>query len=190
MSADRARLFVALELPSEARRALVQWRTDTLAGAEGVRPVAAEDLHVTLCFLGSRARADLDAIAEACAVLAGRGTVDLSLGEAVALPRRRPRVLAVSLGDRDGALVAVHAAISGALAARGLYEPEERPFYGHVTVARAGRGARIPRAALVSSPPPGLRFTASHVVVYRSHLRRGGASYEALATVPLTMRSS
>ena len=185
MSAERARLFVALELPLEMRRALVAWRTGALAGAEGVRAVAPEDLHVTLCFLGWRASTDLEAIAEACGVVGGRGSLEVSLGEAVALPRRRPRVLAVSLESRDGALAAVQATLSEALAAGGFYQPEERPFYGHVTVGRAGRGARIPRSALLVPPPPAQRFSASHVVLYRSHLGRGGASYEALEQIPL-----
>jgi 2'-5' RNA ligase len=184
VSDERARLFVALEVPREVREALVGWRTGALDGAEGVRPVAREDLHVTLCFLGWRGWEDVDAIADVCGVVRGRGAAELCLGEAVALPRRRPRVLAVSLEDAEGALGAAQAALSAALQAGGYYEPEQRPFYGHVTVARAGRGARIPRNALLAPPPP-LRFHASHIVLYCSHLRRGGASYEALARIAL-----
>jgi 2'-5' RNA ligase len=183
VSGERARLFVALELPDEVRRALVQWRGRTVDEGGGVHAVPAEDLHVTLVFLGWRARDDLDGIAEACAVLRGRGAAELSLGEAVLLPRRRPRVLAVSLEDPAGALGAAQSALSDALAAGGYYEPEQRPFYGHVTLARAGRGARIPRSAPLSDPPPRLPFRGAEAVLYRSHLRRAGASYEALARI-------
>lgn len=185
MSGERARLFVALELPGEVREALVRWGRSAVNRTEGVRPVARADLHVTLCFLGWRMLADVKAIAGACAVVRERGAVELGLGEPVALPRRRPRVLAVALEDRDEALAGVQAALAAALEAGGWYEREERAFYGHATVARAGRGARIPRAALLDPPPPAIRFQGTHVVLYRSHLRRSGASYEALARVRL-----
>jgi 2'-5' RNA ligase len=185
LSDQRARLFVALELTEAAREALVRWRAGTLAVGGGIRAVADEDLHVTLAFLGWKPFEEVDGITEACAVVRGRGGLALSLGEAVALPRRRPRVLAVSLLDTTGALAATQAAVTKALAADGFYEPEERPFLGHVTVARARRGARIPRSAIVSEPPPRLPFRGAELVLYRSHLRRAGASYEALARIGL-----
>jgi 2'-5' RNA ligase len=185
LSDERARLFVALELTDAVRDALVQWRARTVAEGAGIRVVAVEDLHVTLAFLGWKGVEEVDGITEACAVLRGRGGLDLSLGEAVVLPRHRPRVLAVTLVDTTGALATTQAVVAEALAAAGFYEPEERPFFGHVTVARAGRGARIPRSAAVSEPPPRLPFRGSEVVLYRSRLRRAGASYEALTRIGL-----
>jgi 2'-5' RNA ligase len=185
VSAQRARLFVALELPTEVREELVEWRDAALGEPEDVRPIGAEDLHVTLCFLGWREQREVQGIAGACGVLSGRGAPELALGDAVLLPRRRPRVLAVALEDPEGELASAQAELGSELVAGGFYEPEQRPFYGHVTVARAGRGARIPRTVLLEPAPPGVRFSASRVVLYRSHLRREGARYEALATVEL-----
>jgi 2'-5' RNA ligase len=182
---ERARLFVALGVPPEVQEALAEWARGALAGGEGVRHVSPQNLHVTLCFLGWRSMEDLRSIAEACCVIRGRGTIELRVGEAVALPHRRPRVLAVSLEDPVGVLAAVQGTLSGALSSGGFYEPEERPFYGHVTVARAGRHARIPRTALLAPPPPSLHFRGSEVVLYRSHLRRGGASYDPLERIEL-----
>jgi len=54
----KERLFVALELPEDVRVALVAWRPRD----GGLRPVAAESLHVTLAFLGWREAADADMI--------------------------------------------------------------------------------------------------------------------------------
>ena len=45
-------MFVALDLPAEARRALAGWRDGLVAGREDLRPVREEALHVTLAFLG------------------------------------------------------------------------------------------------------------------------------------------
>ncbi len=185
MSGERARLFVALELPREVRETLVAWRASALGSSEGVRLVAAGDLHVTLCFLGWRESAQAGAIAAACEIVRGSGAVELVLGEPAALPRNRPRVLAVALEDPQGGLGTLQAMLSAALRTGGFYEPESRPFFGHVTVARAGRGARIPRSALVAAPVPELRFGGSSTVLYRSRLGRGGARYEVLSRVPL-----
>jgi RNA 2',3'-cyclic 3'-phosphodiesterase len=185
VSDERARLFVALELPREVRDALVAWRAAAVGTGDGLRFVRAADLHVTLCFLGWREWAQADAIAEACAAARGTGGIALGLGEPAALPRRRPRVLAVSLEDPDGGLSALQARLSAALAAGGWYQPESRPFFAHVTVARAGRGARIPRGALVAASVPELRFTGSGVVLFRSRLSRAGARYEAVSSVRL-----
>jgi len=181
---ERVRLFVALELPDDARETLVRWRGRVPGGAERLRLIASDDLHATLCFLGWRSAGDISAIRDTCNVVAGRTAPELVLGEAIWLPPRRPRVLAVSLQDRSGSLAAVQSALSEALAAGGWYEPEKRAHLAHVTVARAGRGFRTPRGELPA--PPALEFRASRVTLYRSRLLRTGARYEPLGAVELS----
>lgn len=186
MSARRVRLFVALELPEPARAAVTAWREEALAGIAGLRLIAPRDLHATLCFLGWRELGDVEPIREACRAVAGGPPPELRLGRALWLPPRRPRVLAVELEDPGGGLAALQAALARALQAGGWYEPETRPYLAHVTVARVGRGARVP-----PQPPPApaaLALTASRVTLYRSHLARAGASYEALAAVEVRGR--
>jgi 2'-5' RNA ligase len=95
------------------------------------------------------------------------------------VPRRRPRLFALDLADPDGAAAALHAAVSAALSIASFYEPEKREFWPHVTVARVARAER--KAAPITVPPPSDGFTATEVVLYRSHLGRGPARYEALA---------
>ncbi|MFZ0089424.1 MAG: hypothetical protein WAL63_07960, partial [Solirubrobacteraceae bacterium] len=106
---------------------------------------------------------------------------------AVWLPRRRPRVVAVELSDERGTLAMVQSALAAALSERGYYEPEDRPFLGHVTVGRVGRTAdRRHRGGATALPAPeGLPFDATRVTLYRSRLGSGPARYEALATVAL-----
>jgi 2'-5' RNA ligase len=186
---ERARLFVALELPAEVRATLLQWRGG-VPGAGRLRLIPAECLHVTLCFLGWREVGEIPAIAAACALSPRPPAATLTLGEAIWLPPRRPRVLAVKVGDPDGALTRVQAAVSAALAAGGWYAPEGRAYLPHVTVARVRAGAaRVPagervRAEAVAPPAP-LEFVGSEVTLYRSHLGGDGARYEALARVGL-----
>lgn len=180
---DRGRLFVALDLDEHARSALASWRADIVAAHTGIRPVAEEALHVTLCFLGTCAMDGVDAIAAACAIGSGDPLVGLRLGAAMWLPRRRPRVLAVAVEDDTGSLARVQSALAQALNAGGWYRPQTRPYLAHVTVARVGkdRGLRVPPPP----PPPVVLAETARVTLYRSHLSAKGSRYEAVRTIPV-----
>jgi 2'-5' RNA ligase len=181
---ERVRLFIALDLPQSARDALRRWRTRALQGVSGVRPVAEDALHATLCFLGWRTVAEIQPIRDACAVLTAEAAPELALGESLWLPQQRPRVLAVELQNGEGRLARAQAALSTVLAAGGWYEPEQRPYLAHVTVARVGRGVRVSRQASLPPAPP-ISFRGSSVTLYRSRLLRSGARYEPLGTIEL-----
>jgi 2'-5' RNA ligase len=103
----------------------------------------------------------------------------------VPVPRSRPRLFALGLEDAGGALGAWQGALSERLEAARLYEPEQRPFWPHVTLARVKRGARVPRGLELPALPEELRrpFRAGRVTLFRSTLRRSGAVYDALASV-------
>ncbi len=183
MSDQRARLFVALELPPEGRAALLDWREDAFTAVSGLRLVAPEALHVTLCFLGSRGESEIGAIANACTTVAAESRAELGLGEAVWLPARGPRVLAVGIEDRNGALTRAQAALSKALQSGGWYAGETRPFLAHVTVARVLKGSRLRPSELPT--PPRLALEASTITLFRSRLGPPGARYEPLRSVEL-----
>ena len=105
------RLFVALDLPGAALRALEAFR-DVAADPVVWRPLDASTFHVTLAFLGQRDEAD---VARCAAALSAVPVVapPLALGRALLLTR----VLAVGLADPTGALGRLQVAVGGALAA-------------------------------------------------------------------------
>jgi RNA 2',3'-cyclic 3'-phosphodiesterase len=175
---ERARLFVALELPGTVRQALSSWGTKVAADVQGLRRVAAESLHVTLCFLGSLPVTAIPAVVQCCSAVAGMPGAELSVSEALWLPRRRPRVVGVALTDGGGRLALIQTTLSEALSAAGLYHPEVRPFLPHVTVLRVRSGARV-RAVEVGAPSVPA-FGAVQVVLMRSRISSAGASYERL----------
>ena len=179
----RARLFVALDLPAEARGRLAEWRDRALRGRDDLRPVPPESLHVTLVFLGSRPEAEIDAIAGALAAAVDGlpGALLRPLGVS-GVPPRRPRLFALDLEDDGGRAGVVQAAVSDALEAGGFYRPEKRPFWPHVTLARVRRGVR---AAPLAAEAPGQTFGATEVTLYRSFLRPTGAEYVSLAALDL-----
>jgi 2'-5' RNA ligase len=170
------RLFVALELPADARSALAGWAA--VAAPAAVRRVPADNLHVTLAFLGARTAADGEAVAGLLDELA-RPLGELTVDGALWLPPRRPGVLAVAL-QAGPALEDLHAGLVGALADAIGFEPERRALRPHVTVARARRDVRL-RADALDRPPPALTFEPEALVLYRSHTGPGGARYEPLA---------
>ena len=182
MSEARLRLFVALELPANTRSALAEWRASA-ADEQFLRPLAADSLHVTLCFLGWWAEAEVPQIAAACDVVSSQSSVELRLGQALWLPRREPRVLAVALEEIDQRLSVVQDLLAKRLQAGGWYVPERRRFLAHVTVARVRRG-QTPVARELSQPPPA-SLTGERVTLFRSALSPTGAQYDALHTVTL-----
>jgi RNA 2',3'-cyclic 3'-phosphodiesterase len=173
-------MFVALDLPDDARRQLAGWRDELIAGRRDLRPVAAEALHVTLVFLGWQDQSAAKAISRA-AFGAGEAVAAPSLrpGEVRSLPPRNPRLFALDLADEAGRATALHAAISSALEAGRWYRPEKRPFWPHLTLARVKRGERRV-LGLADTPPPAGPFQAAQLTLYRSTLRPQGASYEPL----------
>ncbi|MDQ6778771.1 MAG: RNA 2',3'-cyclic phosphodiesterase [Actinomycetota bacterium] len=187
--ADRGRFFVALDLDERARSALGEWREGIVSNLSGIRPVAEDGLHVTLCFLGTCAVAEVDAIAAACAIEAGAPVCGLRLGGGMWLPRRRPRVLAVAVEEDDGALARVQSALAQALRDGGWYRPDTRPYLAHVTVARVAKDQRLRRGPL--PPPPCVALAeATTLTLYRSHLSSRGSRYEAVRVIPIPRRAS
>ena len=181
----RARLFLALDPPAPARDALARWRDEAIAGRDDLRPVAAQSLHLTLVFLGYRPEKEIPRIAGIAAeALADTAAARLAPGGVVPVPRRgRPRLFALDLEDDGARATAAQAALSDALAAAGLYQPEKRPFWPHLTLARVKAGRRA--APLEVSRPPLPAFEAAEVTLYRSELRPQGALYEPLERLRL-----
>jgi 2'-5' RNA ligase len=176
------RLFVAAELPEPVVSALVAWRPALAA----LRPVAPEALHLTLAFLGERSAREASAAAQV--VRSAAAPVDgLALGAARWLPPRRPRVLAVEVEDRDGALAAVQAAVVAGLAEAIGFAPERRRFLAHVTVGRVrSRGAPAAGGDL-PAVPSAEPFAVVALTLMRSRLGGGRAArYEPVERVALS----
>jgi len=179
---EHARLFVAAELPDGVRSELARWTRRAVSGHGAIRRLGGENLHLTLCFLGQQ---PLSSTAELAGVLGGLAELvasvgELAVGAPVWLPPRRPRALAVEIGDPEGGLRALHATLARDLAATIDWQPGPQRFRPHVTVARMRQeGAR----AVELPPTPPLQFAFERVALFRSYLERDGARYEELASV-------
>lgn len=179
------------------RAGLAKWQAEALTDP-ALRPMPAESLHVTLCFLSYHPERAIPRIAELISSVPPR-QVELSFdAEPSPRPKGRPRLYAI--GGRSESAAALQAELAEALAAERYYEPEKRGFWPHVTVARVrserlapqpgerrgkGRPRRVKRApaplpAALTEP-----FGAVRIALYRSNLRPQGAEYVSLAGVDL-----
>ena len=176
-------MFLALDLPEDARDLLVRWRDGLLAARTDVRPVRPEALHVTLVFLGWQDESAAERIADVAfgALPAGPPPPRLTATEVKPVPPRNARLFALDLDDEGGRAGALQAAASDALEAGGWYRPEKRPFWPHITLARVKRGERRVPPPAADPAPPAEPFEASMITLYRSTLRPQGALYEPLA---------
>jgi 2'-5' RNA ligase len=182
-------MFVALDLPEPVRKDISAWGESELADP-ALRRVPQESLHVTLAFLGNRPLDDVERIEEAMEEAADRPVL-LELGGPVGRPARgRPRLVALPV--LHGPVPGLRERLSEVLSFERLYEPEKRPFWPHVTVARVraeGRGSRRPmRVEVPPGPSPTERtgwFSGVRISLYRSELQPSGARYVPLAQVQL-----
>jgi 2'-5' RNA ligase len=152
--------------------------------------VPASSLHITLVFLGYLPEKEIGRIGAIVESLRGPAP-RIELRDPVARPERgRPRLFALPI--RSVGVGSIQGTLQGALVEARVHEPEKRPFWPHLTVARVrpeARGSRRPRR--VSRPPEPLPQAllqptrCVRVGLYRSELKPQGATYARLAQVEL-----
>ena len=176
------RLFVALRPPPPIREQLL----DITDGVVAARWQDEEQLHITCRFIGAVERPVAEEIAAALAQVVAPAPV-VQLAGVGRFSKRSGDALWAALAPHD-ALARLHRKVDQACVRAGL-EPERRAYLPHITLARLPRSAAhdpaverwvAEHAALASAP-----FTLTHLVLYESHLGRGGARYEAVARWPL-----
>jgi RNA 2',3'-cyclic 3'-phosphodiesterase len=191
LKSPRLRLFVALDLPDAVLEPLAEWRERNLGSVPGARLVPRASLHVTLVFLGYQYERDVERIADLC-FAEPAGGFELQASGITGVPPRRPRLYALGLEDAGGALGAWQGQLSDRLHAAALYEPEKRPFWAHVTLARGRRNRALPRLDEPPELPDELTrpFVPERATLYRSTLTPRGAVYDAMAGMELTLNPS
>ncbi|MCS7007249.1 MAG: RNA 2',3'-cyclic phosphodiesterase [Thermoleophilia bacterium] len=169
---ERLRLFLALELPDDVRASLRSWAQAHLRG--GRLPA---ELHVTLAFLGSQQRSDLERILRTLREAAAEAA-PFTL-EPVRYRETRSVGMLV-LTDPSGEATRLADRLQRRLEELGLYTRERRPWLPHVTVVRFRK-----RLGLVPPLPEVGPFAPSGAAAFLSCLHPSGARYEVLESCPL-----
>jgi RNA 2',3'-cyclic 3'-phosphodiesterase len=180
------RVFCAVELPPEVR-ALAAAHAARLRERESEARASwprAENLHLTLKFLGEIEPARAEALSGAAARAAiGVRPFDLTIEGAGAFPARGlPRVLWLGVVDSSGELARLQSKLEEECAGAG-FAREERPFHPHLTLARirAPQGARGLARLHEEAGFEAIEFPVTDLVVMRSELGPGGSRYTELA---------
>ena len=189
---SRLRAFIAVELPLEIRQN-VQHATSNLRRDTGslIRWVAAENMHLTLKFLGDIPSANVEALTQMIHAQADSfNCFDIHLTGIGSFPSpKRPRVIYIGI-HAPAALEAFQRQIESAARRLG-YTAEERAFAPHLTIGRVRQHVRADeqqrlRRALEESTIDSLGTArVNSVHLYKSDLKPNGPIYTKLYSANL-----
>lgn len=173
------RLFIAIELPEDVTAQVGR----LCAGLPGVRWVEADQLHLTLRFVGEVAHDVFVDIGQGLAEICARPFELRLKGLGMFPPRGAPHTLWVGVSGPDG-LAQLKRRVDRVVEEAGA-ESERRKFHPHVTIGRFREAPPEPRfgswlagRSLFTSSP----FLVSGFSLYSSHLRPDGPLHAREAT--------
>ena len=187
------RAFIAIELSKEIIQRLDQVSKELQSNLAGVpvRWVPAENIHLTLKFLGDVSESNLEMLTKILhSAVVAHPPFEVSVGVLGAFPKvHQPRVIWIGL-EAPPELISIQHAIESETARLG-YTQEDRPFSPHLTLGRVSRNATARDLQAIASQLErskvgflgATRVEAIHL--FRSDLNPGGAIYTSLFTAPL-----
>ena len=181
------RLFVAIEL-DEAVRSVLRKVQSGLKACDDVRWIPAEQLHVTLKFLGDVRDDDVPGVCEALSQGAeGSAPFGIEVAGCGCFPPRGPvRIVWAGLREESGVLKRLAANVDTAMALLG-FEPEQRPFSAHITIGRVREdrtGGRL-REAVNAFDYDAASQSVKKVTLMSSVLSPKGPTYTPVQTTEL-----
>jgi 2'-5' RNA ligase len=186
---DTIRTFIAIELPENiiAHIAKVQDGVKRYGfDASWVRP---GNIHLTLKFLGYVHKANIENVTSAMTeAVKSYGPISLlAKGIGVFPGIRRPRVIWIGLKGDTYPLIQLQKSLDHALEAVG-FPKEERPFKGHLTLARIKRSIdsqKLVDAMKKFGDAESETFVADKLILFKSDLKPAGAVYTKLFSADL-----
>jgi 2'-5' RNA ligase len=183
------RTFIAIELPEEIKKGLSQVQEQLKGSGAAAAWTRPEGIHLTLKFLGEVPEARVPEIMKGLtAAVQGTARFRVEVNGAGAFPSvRNPRVLWVGVAGDLEKLATLHAAVEGAMSKLG-FEPEDREFSPHLTLARIKflRPRDNWQKAIEGIRGVNLGgFEADRVSLMKSELKPSGAVYTEVGSVEL-----
>ncbi len=178
------RLFIGLALPDDLATQLADLQGSPIRATwPGARWVERRNLHLTLRFIGEVDEVTAGDIHDALALMAVP-PLDLTVDGLGWFGQSRPTILWAGV-DRNPVLMQLQAHIDRSMDRAGLPR-DRRKFTPHITLAHM-RDTPLPVVQHFIAAHSPLRLTpvmVDGVTLFRSHLGRHGAEYEALALYP------
>lgn len=181
------RCFIAIAIPETVRKEIREFTEPLRAARSDVRWVSADNLHITLKFLGATDETKIGPMTEAIRKqLCYYHTFYIRIAGTGCFPsERRPKVIWVGLSDHDS-LSQLRRDIDELMTTFG-YAPEGRPFSPHVTIGRVKPPGKI--GTVVEGLSAGGQknfgtFGVSGIRIMKSDLTPSGAVYTILSEIP------
>jgi len=181
------RLFIGIGLPDPCRDAISRAISPLRERKDPVSWTRADNLHLTMKFLGKVPADRVEAVAEGMAEAAGDARpFDLVLEGAGGFPSLdSPRILWVGIREPLDPARKLHQNMENILSGAG-FPREGRSFHPHVTVGRVRRPLSRGRTKRIAEGLSGKRFGIAHaesVRLYESRLSPSGAVYSVVREV-------
>ena len=182
------RIFIALELPDAVKTSL-QMQLDALQQALGrgaVRWVKAENIHLTLKFLGDVSVDALDKIKTSTQLAIVEPPFTLKASQLGCFPNLKlPKVIWIGVNGQVGILQALRDRVEAEISPLG-FPTESRPFSPHLTLGRVKTRDnrmldKIQHAIQDTQREEAIEWTVKTVSIMKSTLKPSGAEYAALA---------
>lgn len=192
-TSESLRCFVALPVPSAIQKkiATFQQSLDSQVPQHSIRWTIAEQIHVTLKFLGKLDGAELPKLTTALtSAVRGHEQVQLTAECLGCFPsRKNPRVIWIGLTGDVEPLSKLQASVDEQIGEWAQKE-EHRKFQAHLTIGRvretAGRHSRRIGQILEDTQAPEFgSWIATEVLLMRSQLSPKGATHTVLERFPL-----
>ena len=184
------RLFIAVDLPNDIRKALIDMQRKLKPLSDSARWVAPESIHITLKFLGEVPDKKMDDIDASLAGLTWKPFTVTVHGVGFFPGPRSPRVFWA--GMEAPTMQGLAERLDTRMEHVG-FEEEKRVFRPHVTLARA-RDTRMDTALVTAASEYTEHefgsFTADRVFLVQSTLKPAGAVYKKVKEYLLEPRST
>jgi 2'-5' RNA ligase len=180
------RVFLALDLSQEVRGRIMELEEEVDRASGDVKLVSAENLHVTMKFLGDIGSGGVKAVHEVMRLVRENPFPMEAKGTGVFPNPRMARVLWVGVGVGSDEVVSIFRQLEAGLTKAGF--PKERDFTPHITIGRVrsskGGGQLMEAMAPFRSTSFGIT-PVDRIVLKKSLLTPSGPIYSDLLEVDL-----
>jgi len=186
---DDIRSFIAIEVPQEVKSRMEEVQRELRQTEADIKWVRPDAIHLTLKFLGSIRREDVERISQAVGPVIGhwKPFEVCILGMGCFPNLRNPRVVWVGVDRGKQSLTSLQHEVEKRMAELS-FPPEDRPFSPHLTLGRVRslRGkANLSQAVESRKGVEVGIFQAREVILFRSELKPSGAVYTKLKEFPM-----
>lgn len=179
------RVFVAIFPPPNVQEKLALHR-NLVAERANVRWVPAENIHLTLKFLGDVPEDNLEEINLVLSTIAGRHEPFMVRHRGLSgFPtQKKARILWVGVEKGSANLSSLARDLDDSLGSIG-FAPEKKPHVAHATIGRVRKGSLNLRGEIREMSGEVPEFSAWRLNLVQSSLGAGGASYSVLKSHPM-----